>query len=326
MHVIYPVPLVDVEMRLGRAVCVAPEQSVSTSPSHRAAVVLDDHLGARRCRSPGDVAEAVRHVQGYVVLQAFWMSTGRIGALSARCSPADGAPARHDVCAIAQRIVVAWHAPARRCAGRMRTGSSWPAVAIRRRRRFRRRRADPLRARSRSDGSSEPSVWIPCHRWECCIDAACGRHPSPCSLRPIRRRRVFSRDRRRLCATAPVLQQRESGMRCTSLSLSAILWNELTHTLSPPYFFQYVQQDWQRRYCMCDGPQAYHCGLWTIWQLSHGFPPTPTISIPELSPTMLPLLLPFKTLVGFPLLLLLLLPRGTIVAVEGAVVDVGVLL
>lgn len=67
MHVMYPVPLVDVEMTLGRAACVAPEQSVSASPSHRAAVVLDDHLSARRCRSLGDATEAVRHVQGYVI-------------------------------------------------------------------------------------------------------------------------------------------------------------------------------------------------------------------------------------------------------------------
>lgn len=26
----------------------------------------------------------------------------------------------------------------------------------------------------------------------------------------------------------------------------------------PPYFFQYVQQDAQRRHCMLGGPQEYH--------------------------------------------------------------------
>lgn len=66
MYVKYPVPLADVEMRLGQVVCVAPGRSVSASPSRRAAVVPDDHLSARRCRSLGDATEAVRHVQAYV--------------------------------------------------------------------------------------------------------------------------------------------------------------------------------------------------------------------------------------------------------------------
>lgn len=28
---------------------------------------------------------------------------------------------------------------------------------------------------------------------------------------------------------------------------------------SPPYFFQYIQQDTHRRHCMLGGPHEYHC-------------------------------------------------------------------
>lgn len=66
MNVMYPVLLADVEMRLGQVVCVAPGKSVSASPSRQAAVVPDDHLSARRCRSLGDASEAVPHVKAYV--------------------------------------------------------------------------------------------------------------------------------------------------------------------------------------------------------------------------------------------------------------------
>lgn len=67
MHVMYPVLLEDVEMRHGQVVCVAPGKSVSASPSRQVAVVLDDHLSVRRCRSLGDASEAVPHVKAYVV-------------------------------------------------------------------------------------------------------------------------------------------------------------------------------------------------------------------------------------------------------------------
>lgn len=120
----YLVPLADVEMRLDRAACVAPGQSKSASPSHQAVGVPDDRLSARRCRSLEDAAEAVRRAQGYVAPWVSWMPAGRIGAATARHSPADGAPARRGVCAIARRTDVARRAPARRCAGRTRTGSS----------------------------------------------------------------------------------------------------------------------------------------------------------------------------------------------------------
>lgn len=126
----------------------------------------------------------------------------------------------------------------------------------------------------------------------CCMTVSQEKMPPPLPMTPPLTTHLYPSHRKQLrpvstslhtqfhtllsCCAPPVLNafyRHVSSRMCTAnplpptrLTLLAGLGEVLSSgastllgIFSPPYFFQYIQQDTQRRHCMLGGPHEYHC-------------------------------------------------------------------